>query len=85
MSDNANYRTQTERPKLSDSPAAVRQRRRRARKRQGIVCVTLEVSGDDLDVLSEAGLVDWDETRSDPIAKATRAALDDWKRRNEAQ
>jgi hypothetical protein len=65
---------------LSNSPGAIRQRRHRALKKHGRCCVTLELSGEDLDALNDAGLCAWNELRRDVLAEAARRAFDQWKR-----
>ncbi len=69
----------------SETADAVRQREYRKRRKHGRCCITLEVSGDDLDALNDAGLCAWNESKRDAIAEAVREALDQWKRQNRAK
>ena len=63
----------------NDSTAAERQRRRRDRAQRGVKLVHLEITGDDLDALNDAGLVAWNESDSEKLAGAVRTALDEWR------
>ena len=65
--------------KSKDPNAAERQRRHRERVRRDVKLVRLEINGDDLDALNDAGLVAWNENDSERLAEALRAALDEWR------
>ena len=59
--------------------AAERQRRCRDRVRRDVKLVRLEINGDDLDALNDAGLVAWNENDTERLAEALRVALDEWR------
>ena len=62
-----------------DRTAKERQRRRRDRIRRDVKLVRLEINGDDLDALNDAGLVAWNENDTERLAEALRTALDEWR------
>ena len=65
--------------KSIDPTAAERQRRHRDRVRRDVKLVRLEINGDDLDALNDAGLVAWNENDTERLAEAVRTALDEWR------
>ena len=65
--------------KPAPSPAAERQRRRRERAQRGVKLIRIEITGDDLDALNDAGLMAWNENDTEKLAVAVRTALDEWR------
>ena len=61
--------------KPAPSPAAEKQRRYRRRRKEGVKVLRLEISGDEMDALSAAGLVVWNEDDPEMIAEAIRLAI----------
>ena len=61
--------------KPAPSPAAEKQRRYRRRRKEGVKVLRLEISGDEMDALSDAGLVVWNEDDPEMIAEAIHLAI----------
>ena len=61
--------------KPAPSPAAERQRRYRRRRKEGVKVLRLEISGDEMDALSDAGVVVWNEDDPEMIAEAIHLAI----------
>ena len=64
--------------------AAERQRRYRRRRKEGAKALRLEISGDEMDALDDAGLVAWNEDNPELIEEAIHLAIEAL-RRNGAQ
>lgn len=65
--------------KPSNTKAAIRQARRRKRRKLGHRCVQFEMTGDDLDALYDAGLCAWNESGRDSLTGALREIVEEWK------
>ena len=70
--------------KPSDMPQpsrhAAKQQLYRERLKQGRFCITVEITGDDMDTFNDAGFCGWNEARRDVLAGEMRKVIEDWKR-----